>query len=144
MGMITTLDPYGGKPPIVDKMIGDAYDTVKHVYDHMEDVFAVAAAVKSSNVGEPLLVQRGLLQTGATGLAGATIEIDFEDLGVVHTNILASHVRIIGNTSGELFFADSGYFTSKITSRGLSLTLDAAAPLEVRQAILQWFYIYGG
>jgi hypothetical protein len=128
---------------LIDKMIGDAYPVVKNVYDNMPLVFAVGTALTDSNVGDPLLVQRALIQTGASPVAGATDTIDFSDVSIDYTKILGSSVRILGKTSGALYFEGAGHFSYTIDALGLHLTLPADAPQDIQQALVQWFLIYG-
>lgn len=145
MGLVTPFNPYTGTPKLVDDMIGDAYDVVKHVYDNMVPIYAVAAAVLPSTIGQPFLAQRAILQSGASGTKGGpAVVIDFEDLDIVSANILASHVSIVGNVTGTRYFYDSGIFTAKVTNLGLSVSLLSSAPVECELAILHWFMVYGG
>lgn len=138
----TAHNPYGGLTGMVDRMIGDAYPVLKALYDEMPLLKAVALAITSTGVGAPMLTKRAVVASGATGLAGSTVIIDFPDLDMTLDKILDSTVKIVGN-DGALYFADSGYFTTKITAAGLSLTLNSGAPLAVSEAIVQWFVIYG-
>ena len=144
MGLVTPMNPYTGRADLVDKTIGDAYDVCKYLYDNMEAVYAVASAIVGSNIGQPLLAQRGVLQGGSTGLKGVATLVNFEDLDINPNNILGSHVCIIGNTSGDKYFADSNTFSAKITSTGLYITVANSAPSECEEALIQWFIIYGG
>ena len=59
MGMRPTNDPFGGTGPLVDKLIGNAYDIVKHVAMnmayvkhvsfHLEHVFTVSKNIQDVN-----------------------------------------------------------------------------------------------
>ncbi len=141
MGTINTLTPYNYGAPLTDKLLGDAFTVVKSVYDNMEYVQAVGAALLLSTVGTPLLVQRAVVEQGTSGNAGVTVVIPFTDLDVDYTKILSSSAMITG-ASGDQYYGDSGYFTAKVTSAGLSLTMAGGAPSEVTAKPVQWFFIY--
>lgn len=143
MGLLPAVNPFGSTP-IVDQMIGDAYPIVKHVSDNMDMVSAVGGALLQSNVGSPLLVQRGVVQQATTGNLGATVVTDFDDLDVDFTKILSSHVCIIGTSTGTRYFSDSGIFTATVDHLGVHISLESFAPSECANAIVQWFFIYGG
>ena len=142
MALRTAHNPYGGLTTMVDRLIGDAYPVVRKVYDSMPFIQTVAVALNETNIGSPLLVQRGIVASGATGLPDTTVVIDFPNLDMQLGGILNSHVRITGN-DGALYFSDCGWFTTKITSAGLHLTLKAGAPSYLVQALVEWFVIYG-
>ena len=143
MTLIGSLNPYSHTAPLVDKLIGDAYDVVKEVYDNMEYVVAVGASIRASNVGEPLMLQRIVETTGATGAAGATVVITFDDLDLDYTKIIDSYVTILGS-DGVLYLANSNMFSHTISAAGMSLTLVGGAPAAIQNATLKWYIIYGG
>lgn len=142
MALRTAHNPYGGLTGLTDRLIGDAYPIVKEVHDKLALIQTVAVALNDTNIGAPFLMQRAVIGDGATGLAGATTLIDFPNLDMTLSGILDSRVRILGNDNA-LYFGDSGYFTSKVTADGLSITLKADAPAAVIEAVVQWFVIYG-
>lgn len=142
MALRTVHNPYGGLTNMVDRMIGDAYPVVKKVYDSMPFIQSVAVAINETKIGAPLLVQRGIIGYGATGLLGATTNIDFPDLDMKPSGVLSSYVKIIG-TDDAHYFGDSGHFTTKIDNLGLHLTLKDTAPVVLSLAQVEWFIIYG-
>ena len=72
--MRTVNDPYGGYSPLVDKMIGNAYEVVKHVAmnlvyvrhvsANLEQVYTVAtnieAVLKNASVSDQIIIVAGL------------------------------------------------------------------------------------
>ena len=143
MGLVRSLNPFNYGNLLVDKMVGDAFPIVKKVYDNMDKIHQVAGALSGSVIGEPMLLQRAILEEGTTGNANTTSVIEFTDVDTNYLNILNSSVRILGD-SGKLYFNDSGYFTYYVDNIGLHLTLKVDAPADVQTAIVQWFIVYGG
>ena len=47
MGMQPVNNPYGGVNPLIDKMIGNAYDIVKYVARYLEEIRYVAENMKT-------------------------------------------------------------------------------------------------
>ena len=47
MGLRTVNDPFGGTDPLVDKMIGNAYNTVRHVALNMAQIKHVSENLES-------------------------------------------------------------------------------------------------
>lgn len=143
MALVPAINPFTATAPLVDKMIGDAYDVVKEVYDNMELVQAVGSSIAQSTIGEPLLVQRALTQTGITHAnVNGSVTVELPDLAMDHKLILASHVAIEG-ASGKMYFADSGQFTATVDTNGLTLVMSATALADARSAAFTWFIIYG-
>lgn len=130
--------------PLVDKMVGDAYPRLKFIYDNMQEILTVAAALQLSTAGAPLLVQRCYSETGGTGDPGEELLIPFTDLDIDYTKILASHACVIGNNSGDRYYGDSGVFTAIVRDDGLWIKLSETAPIETTFAVVEWFFIYGG
>lgn len=90
MNMRTTLDPFGGGAPIVDKMLGNAYQTVRLVAQYIEEVRHVSHHMKNVyDVSQhlPMLTE---LHGNMPGLGGP------------HTNLAASLVQVGGNLPSEL------------------------------------------
>lgn len=142
MGMVSVCNPYGNEGLFVDKMIGNAYDAVKLVADNMTSVMAIGAALTESTIGEPLLVQRGLLSIGATGALGSTVTVEPDNLDATPAMMLASYPSIVA-ADGTKYFSDSGVFTAVVQADGLHLTLKNDAPAECANATIHWFAIYG-
>jgi hypothetical protein len=139
--MIGSNNGTGDTTLMVDKLLGDAFIIVKEVRDKLTVIEAVGEALTDTEIGAPLLTQRHVTLEGSTGNAGATTVIPFENVDIDYAKIVSSSVRILG-TDDSYYFADSGYFTAKVTETGLSITLKGDAPVEVRNTAAQWFFIY--
>lgn len=143
MGLVAPHNPFGRTAPMVDKLIGDAFDIVKEVHDNLDYIKAVADTLMISVVGQPLLAQRALFSDeGFAPLAGESTVIDFPDVSINYKAILASHV-IIEGSDGNRYFADGGFFTAYVAADGLHLSLKSNAPGALQEAPVSWFIIYG-
>lgn len=141
--MIGPANPFGHTTPLVDKMIGDAYDIVKVVYDNMPYIVAVGASLSTSVIGQPLLLQRIVETTGVSGTAGQTVVIPFDDLDLDYTKIIDSYVTLLGS-DGVLYVGNSAEFRHNIGPDGMRFTLDSAAGAALQNATVKWYVIYGG
>lgn len=138
-----STDPFGGFNPLIDKTIGNSFQTVKYVADYckdiryvaenMEDVYIVAQNMKS--------IKENTFVTGTTGISGSSVIVPLPTQ-VDLTKILVSNVVIRSALTGDVYDSSFGYFTCRIASDGLHLTLDGAAPSSVQNSPFVWFLIY--
>lgn len=119
MGFRPTFDVpcVNGQDSLVDKKIGNAYDTVKYVAEHMDELIR-AASGGGGGGGSGGGLPAGYLKTIATGVTGAfpgsnTI-IPFP-AGVTYENIVESNVQIRSN-AGIFVGENANLFTSYAVS----------------------------
>lgn len=135
-------DPYDGRghTGLIDKMIGNAFDVVRYVAEHlnviryvaanMEDIYQVATNLK-----------RSVLIYNTTGEANTTKSVALPE-GVTQAMVVASSV-LVQDANGDLFGSDSGYFTATIQSGALRVFLKPGAPANLENAVIRWFLTYG-
>ncbi len=146
MGMRATLDPLGGPATLVDKMIGNAFETVAAVARHLREIKylsmnmdAVVFAAQTMLTTNP---ERVAMVTGSTGALGATVSIPLPG-GVSIENIRSSSV-LIASTDGDLYGIESGMFSATIQGESASLkfNLSSAAPDVLANAPIRWRLAY--
>lgn len=143
MGIRCSTDPYGGVNPLIDKMIGNSYQTVKfvsgyckeirYVAEKMEDIYLVAKNMAT--------VKENAVVKGTSGIAGSDTILPFPDQ-VDITKIVSTQVMIRSVLDGALYDSSHGYFTSRVASDGLHLLLSNTAPLSVQNSEIVWFIIH--
>ena len=137
-----TCDPYraDGNAPLVDRMIGTAYDVVKYVARHLDVIRYVAANMENIYEVASNLKRSGVV-LGETLTAGATASVAIPET-ITQSMILSSTV-LVETATGDLFGADSGYFTASIQAGALRLALSSSAPAALENATIRWFITYG-
>jgi len=140
MSFRPSADPLGGNVPLVDKMIGTAYDTVllvsrnlqmlAYLATHMDTLFKVATDIKSNTT-----------VFGVAGAPGQTTSIAMPTQ--VNPDLITSSMVMLDDGEGGLYPADSGYFMAHIKGRELKLTLTMQAPAELQGVSVRWFLTYG-
>lgn len=141
MNMRAPLNPYNsfGDPQhtaLIDKMFGNAYDTVRYVACNLKMLTYVAHNMEAINkVAQGMLTNR--LVMGTSGQAGSTVQIPLP-ADVPATAVVSSSV-LIATQTGDLYGPDSGFFTATIMAGKLNLTLKGAAPVALENASVRWF-----
>lgn len=134
--MRTVNDPFGGNDPLVDKMIGTAYDTVKtvalsisqvqHVSANMETVYNVDQNMdKVQAIAEALPTITSLADYIATlGPLGSSINVY---IGDIPKNKITS-ISVLGfGLDGNLYFP-SDTFTWTVVGTNVVIVLHAGGP----------------
>lgn len=136
-------DPYdnrGGHTPLIDKMLGSAYDVVKYVARHLDAIRFVALNMETIHEVATNMKTSGLV-LGQTGLLGETISLGLPE-GVTMDMILG-YSCLIQTANGDLYNAESGYFSANIQASALRLHLSPTAPSILENAVIRWFITYG-
>jgi hypothetical protein len=128
----------GGSAPLVDKMIGTAYDKValvsknlellQYVADHMEDLLLVSTQLRNSQVVE-----------GVSGQLGALVTIPLPE-GVAQNMVVASSIILVAS-DGALYGEE--YFSSYILENALKISLKMSAPTSLIGSGIRWYVTYG-
>ena len=135
-------DPYDGRQhaTLIDKMIGNAYEVVKYVARHLNEIKYVALNMALVNTVAEELRKASVVVSNVGGL-GATVVLPFPDQATVD-NVVASSV-LVKLANGVLLGSDSGIFTTAIAANGISITLKSDAPAEAVGGQVRWFLTYG-
>lgn len=139
MGMRTVNDPCSSRAPLVDKLIGNAYEIVKYVAMNLTTIRYVAENMELVHQVGTNLKQTAVLN-GTTGIAGATVSVALPT-GVTAGQVIGSQV-MIQTSEGDLYGDNSGHFTSNIQGGMLRLTLGMSAPAGLQSASFRWFLTY--
>lgn len=139
MGFRNAHNPYGGRGPLVDKMIGTYYrmvesvamnmDSIRYVVANMASIVAIAAGLRSS-----------LKILGTAGEVGTTVSIPLPT-GFVQDKITASSVILVA-TNGNIYGSESGMFSAWIQGGALKVTLESDASTAIEGAEVRWLITY--
>lgn len=133
-------DPMGGTDPLVDKMIGNAYDTVALVAKNLQELLYLG-----QNMDDLSLIANSLrISTMVEGIAGQLGELVSIPLpvGIQQSKLQSSSVMVTA-LDGTIYTADSGYFTSYIKDGALKFAMKLMAPVDLIGAPVRWFVSYG-
>lgn len=124
--MRTVNDPQGGHVPLVDKMIGNAYEVVKHVAMNMKYIRHVSNNLEAIfDVSTQLKALQA--QTTITGVAGnANVAVNLKT-GVDAKTITAANVQITGS-DGAIYFPGQNTFSFYVLGTDLVITTALGAP----------------
>lgn len=137
MGIRTSTDPYGGKEPLVDKLIGNAYQVVRLVAENLGFIRYVAHNMEAvQKVAEDLSATTTLFAPAPT-VANNAVLVPYP-VGVTQSRVLSSSVMILG-TDGHLYGAE--IFVSSLSRAGLVVTLGPGSALIGGQ--IRWHLTYG-
>lgn len=135
-------DPYGGNAPLVDKMIGTAYDVVKYVARHVKSIEKVACNMVSV-VALAKEVRLNKVVTDVVPAAGATVSLAMP-VGVTAASIVGFDV-LVKQTNGDMFPLGSVHFTADFSTTGLDFTTAASGtPVGFVGAEIVWNIFYKG
>ena len=120
-------DPYGGRNPLVDQVIGPtAYEIVRFVAIQMPVIQKVA--------------NQPFIRLGSTGVtSGAVTQLLFPPNVSLET-LVDSTVWVIDPLTGDRYNADSGYFTLSYKSAGVVISFKSEAPAQLLTgAKVDWY-----
>lgn len=132
MGMRPTFDVADKKAldPLVDKTIGNAYETVEYVAEHMSELLALTPRETDTRYIE-----------SSVGLLGQTTQVAIPvDISV--DNIRSSVVQLRDST-GRFYDLSSGYFEVVLNRTRMEVTLLGSAPLVMQNAKILWTIVFG-
>ena len=148
-----TASPYAGSAPMVDKLIGNAYDTVKtvadklsllqYLADNMEALVLIAndLGITSNDLSitsNDLSITSTVL--GIAGQPGETTQLALP-AGVAQDSITSTSV-LLDDGVGGLYGFESNYFTFYILNGSLRLTMNPLAPPALAGASVRWSISY--
>lgn len=141
MNMRATLDPYNkfGDPQhtaLIDKMFGNAYDTVRYVAQNVHMLKYVAHNMEAiDKVARGMLTNRLVL--AVAGEAGSVVQVPLP-IDIPAMAVVASSVMLVTAT-GDMYSPDSGFFTTTIVAGKLLVNLKSNAPVALEGAVVRWF-----
>lgn len=138
---VGNCQPYsreGQNTPLVDKLIGNAYDVVLYVARYLEVIRYVAANMENIYEVAVNLKKSGLVLGQLDGVTGSVALPE----GVTTAMILSSSV-ILEAPDGSIFGSDSGLFTASVQAGALRVFLKDTAPAPLQNAVIRWFITYG-
>lgn len=107
--MRTPFNPYGGANPLIDKMIGNAYDIVKYVAKYLKEIRYVA-----ENMEYVYVAANGNRTPFVAQAAGPTLLISLGE--IAYDNVDAINVLALDN--GQLFFPEANTFNFHVNVDG--------------------------
>ena len=130
-----TASPYGGSAQMVDKMIGNAYDTVKLVADNLQ-----LLEYLGNNMEALIKIANDLSTTsivlGIAGNPGETTQLALP-AGVDQDSVTAMAV-LLDDGNGGLYGFESNHFTFYMLNGSLRLTMNPVAPQSLAGASVRW------
>lgn len=121
MGMRNEMSPYGGVNPLIDKMIGNAYDIVKYVARYLKEIRYVA-----ENMEHIYIAANGnKVKFSAVGNGTDTLIIPLPS-EVDTTSIEEISVAVV-ITSGDVYTAGSDKVYYYITNGTIEFAINDAA-----------------
>ena len=116
--------------PLVDKTIGNAYETVEYVAEHMSELLALTPRETDTRYIE-----------SSVGLLGQTTPVPIP-VDIPVDMIRSSIVQLRDNT-GRFYDITYGYFEVVLNSTRLEVTLLGSAPLAMQNAKILWTLVFG-
>lgn len=134
-------DPYGGNAPLVDHMLGTAYDVVRHVARHIKAIEKIAC-----NMGAVLALANDArfnrVVEGVVPAAGATLNIPLPtDIAV--SKIVGFDV-LVKTVTGDMYPLGSGEFSARVTGGNLEFITDATPVAGIVGEKILWTIFYKG
>ena len=128
--------PLGGPDVLVDKMLGNAYDTVKlvalnlayikHVQAQLEDVYTVSQNIANVNAVADALPALTLASNLSKALGALGTDTSIPLGSIAPAKITGITLTVVG-TDGNLYFPDAK-LTFKVVGTNIVVTLAADAP----------------
>ena len=135
MTMRGSQDPFGGADPLVDKLIGNAYEYVKYVARYVKEIRYVAL-----NMEHIYRVSRNMyhnvLQVATLTSLGSSYEIALP-AGVTPLMIINSSV-IVKTTDNKIYGASPANFSWVIADGKLTVTVPGDAPAALVGGQIRW------
>ena len=119
-----------GFDPMVDKTIGNAYETVNYVAENMDKLLEFT----------PPDIQERYVE-GMLGLKGETVTIAVP--WDIPMDMIRSSAVQIRDVLSQIYDVASGYFTYTLRTNGLHVTLEDDAPYELQNSVILWTITYG-
>ena len=119
--MRPVFDPYGGVNPLIDKVIGNAYDIVKYVARYLTEIRYVAENM--ATVYNAVHGARRVVEAASTGSSPVNIEMP---AGVTLSNIQT--VEVIATDGTSIFFPGADTFNYGIAGTTLVISFNDANP----------------
>lgn len=121
MGMRNEMSPYGGVNPLIDKMIGNAYDIVKYVARYLKEIRYVAENM------EYVYTAANGNRTVLNGVATSTTLSIPLPVGMITAKLEAVTVIATGS-SGTLFFPAPNTFSFSIIGGNVVVAIAVTFP----------------
>ena len=115
--MRNSMNPYGGVNPLIDKMIGNAYDIVKYVARYLREIRYVAENMET--VYNAAHGGRTVVDTVGTGITPVTVPLP---AGVTLANL--QDVSVIATDGTSVFFPGADTFNFGISGGNLVISFD--------------------
>lgn len=116
--------------PLVDKTIGNAFDTVNYVAEHMKELLTLTPRDTDTRYIE-----------SSVGLLGQTTPVPIPvDIPV---DMIRSSVVQLRDSTGRFYDITSGYYEVVLNRTRLEVTLLGSAPLVMQNAKILWTLVYG-
>lgn len=133
-------DPMGGTDPLIDKAIGNAYDTVALVAKNIALIQFLG-----ENMDELTLIAKGLKTT-------TYVETVAGQIGELVSTVLPTSIKVadiksftvmLRDSTGNLFAGDSGLFNARIEAGAAKVALMPAAPPSLIGSTVVWSIVQG-
>ena len=133
-------DPMGGTDPLIDKMIGNAYDTVALVAKNIALIQFLG-----ENMDELTLIAKGLKTT-------IYVETVAGQIGELVSTVLPASIKVadiksftvmLRDSTGSLFAGDSGLFNARIEDGAAKVVLMPSAPPSLIGSTVVWSIVQG-
>lgn len=133
-------DPMGGTDPLIDKTIGNAYDTVALVAKNIALIQFLG-----ENMDELTLIAKGLKTT-------TYVETVAGQIGELVSTVLPASIKVadiksftvmLRDSTGSLFAGDSGLFNARIEAGATKVALMPAAPPSLIGSTVVWSIVQG-
>ena len=107
-------DPYGGVNPLIDKMIGNAYDVVKYVARYLKEIRYIA-----ENMGTVYSAVHGskIFFSGVPEMGDSDIQFQLDE--DVNLGNIENISVIAVATNGNMYFPDPNTFNFGVDTTGL-------------------------
>lgn len=140
MAIRTFLDPYGGAPSMIDKLIGTAYPKVAAVAENLDAinycVHNMEALIAVASMGE---VERTGYVTGTAPAVGGSATLNMP------TGVTAAKLRgftVLLMDSLGVGYLPGSHYTARIIGNALRIDLDEAAPSSMAGGGIRWHMTY--
>lgn len=140
MAIRTFLDPYGGAPSMIDKLIGTAYPKVAAVAENLDAitycVHNMEALVAVASMGS---VELKAYVTGTAPALGQAVTLNMPT-GVAATKLRGFTVILIDSLG--VGYLPGSHYTARIIGNTLRIELDAGAPSSMAGGGIRWHMTY--
>ena len=126
-------DPYGGVNPLIDKMIGNAYNIVRYVAYHLKEIRYVA-----ENMEDIHAVATGTVRSQALVTAVATNSTSLPLPEDIPVNDIQAMSVLITTSTGEIYLPSVTSFNVIFDGSNLVVTLVGAPPTGVLGGTIKW------